>query len=149
MLKWVIPKNYIKTLIELKEENELQTAVFGDIDIEPNREWEEKVCNAAGIEALIPLWQRNRRELVVDMINSGMKAIIVSCNTQMGEEYLGRKIDFPLINELEDKGIDVCGENGEYHTLVVDCTLFSDPINLSTFSKKTYSDYCFIDWKIN
>ncbi|MDP4681102.1 MAG: hypothetical protein NWS46_12145, partial [Cyclobacteriaceae bacterium] len=97
MLKWVIPKNYIKTLIELKEENELQTAVFGDIDIEPNREWEEKVCNAAGIEALIPLWQRNRRELVVDMINSGMKAIIVSCNTQMGEEYLGRKIDFPLI----------------------------------------------------
>lgn len=141
--------NYINALKGLKETYDLQTAVFGDIDIQSNREWEEKVCDAAAIEALIPLWQRDRRELVIEMINIDIKAIIVSCNTHLGEDFLGKQIDFQLIDELEEKGVDVCGENGEYHTAVIDCPIFSTPVKLPSFSKKTYSDYCFIDWKVN
>src|SRR5690349_12668192 len=40
------------------------TAVFGDIDIPRHREWEENVCCQAGLNAVLPLWQRDRMALL-------------------------------------------------------------------------------------
>ncbi|MDZ4330390.1 MAG: adenosine nucleotide hydrolase, partial [Flavobacterium sp.] len=40
-----------------------------------------------------------------------------------------------------------CGENGEFHTLVINCPLFSEAIELPKFVTKTYNDYCFIVWE--
>ncbi|PWJ43042.1 Dph6-related ATP pyrophosphatase [Sediminitomix flava] len=140
-------KNYIKTLQELKAEHDVNAVVFGDIDLEPHREWEEKVCNAASLEALLPLWQQSRKELVFQMIDSGIKAIITSCNTTMGEKFLGREITKELVAELEEMGIDACGENGEYHTVVVDCPLFSKPVELPEYTKVQHQDYCFLQWE--
>src|SRR4051794_29258450 len=40
------------------------TAVFGDIDIPRHREWEESVCRQAGMNAVLPLWQRDRMTLL-------------------------------------------------------------------------------------
>lgn len=138
---------YIEALKELTEKYKLQAAVYGDIDLQPHREWEEKVCKAAGIEAILPIWQQNRKELVLKMINSGVKAIIVSCNTTMGEKYLGMEITEALVDELESMGVDACGENGEYHTVVLDCPLFSKSIELAKYTKKTYNEYCFLTWE--
>lgn len=140
-------EKYIKALKELTLRYELHAAVYGDIDLQPHREWEEKVCNAAGVEAILPIWQRNRKELVLQMIKKGIKAVIVSCNTKMGQKYLGREITETLIDELEAIGIDACGENGEYHTVVLDCPLFSKPIDLPSYVKKTYKEYCFLTWE--
>jgi uncharacterized protein (TIGR00290 family) len=140
---------YIETLKSIKETYRLEAAVFGDIDLEPHREWEEKVCLAAGLKPLLPLWQQDRKDLVYQMIDAGIKAIIVSCNTHLGETFLGSAITRELVEELEACGVDVCGENGEYHTAVLDCPLFSAPIELPEYNKKTYSDYCFIDWEVD
>lgn len=140
---------YIKALQEIKTEFELDAAVFGDIDLQPHRDWEEKVCNAAGIEAILPLWQQNRIDLVKEMLANGIETMIVSCNTQMGENYLGKIMTKELAEELEAKGIDSCGENGEFHTMVINCPLFSEPIILPKYTKQTYKDYCFIVWEAN
>lgn len=140
-------EKYIEALKEMKPSYNLHAAVYGDIDLQPHREWEEKVCKIAGIEAVLPLWQQNRMKLVLQMINSGIKAIIVSCNTKMGEKYLGAEITEDLINELEIMGIDACGENGEYHTVVLDCPLFSKQVQLPKYIKKTHNDYCFLTWE--
>lgn len=120
--------NYIKTLKKLKQEYQAEAVVFGDIDLESHREWEEKVCKATELSPLLPLWQQDRKELVCSMIDSGIKAIIVSCNTLMGETFLGREITKELIKELEDIGVDACGENGEYHTFVFDAPIFKKRI---------------------
>ena len=131
---------------KLKVQYQLDGAVYGDIDLEAHRQWEEKVCDAASIKALLPLWQQDRKTLVYEMIDSGIKAIIVSCNTDLGTDFLGREITYELVDELEDIGIDVCGENGEYHTAVLDCSLFSKPITLPKYTKTKHKDYCFIRW---
>jgi len=141
-------ESYIKALGELKITHNAGGVVFGDIDIESHRAWEEKVCNANHLKALLPLWQQDRKELVYAMIDSGIKAIIVSCNTHLGETFLGREITRELIVELEQKGVDVCGENGEYHTAVTYCPLFLEPLKVPSYTKKTYKDYCFINWNI-
>jgi diphthine-ammonia ligase len=138
--------SFIETLKNLTQKYQTDAVVFGDIDLEPHREWEEKVCKSANLQPLLPLWKQNRKELVCTMIDSGIKAIIVSCNTFLGESYLGREITKELVTELENIGIDSCGENGEYHTIVIDCPLFSTPISLPDYSTKTYENYCFIIW---
>ena len=52
-----------REMLELKEKYQTDAVVFGDIDLEPHREWEEKVCKSANLEAILPLWQQNRKEL--------------------------------------------------------------------------------------
>jgi diphthine-ammonia ligase len=140
-------KNYIAILHDIKIQFEIEGIVFGDIDLEPHREWEEKVCNAVELKAFLPLWQQDRMELVYQMIDVGIETMIVSCNLEMGEAYLGKIITKELALELQQKGIDACGENGEYHTLVINCPIFKNKIELPKFTKKTYDNYCFLIWE--
>jgi len=138
--------NFIKKLNYIKEKYQADTAVFGDIDITAHRDWEEKVCKVAGLTPLLPLWQEDRKDLVMEMISNGVKAIIVSCNKTLGTSFLGKEITLQTLQELEDKGVDCCGENGEYHTLVVDCPLFNFPLKLPKYSKVVHENYCFLVW---
>lgn len=137
---------FITSLKTLKVKYALDAAVFGDIDLQSHKEWEEKVCLAAALRATLPLWQQDRISLVNEMLDAGIETMIVSCNTAMGEKYLGQFLTQKLAKELEEIGIDPCGENGEFHTLVVNCPLFSEAIQLPTYSRVTYENYCFIVW---
>lgn len=123
-------EKFIEKLTTLANQYELTDAVFGDIDIESHREWEESVCKAANITCNLPLWQQDRKILVNEMIDAGIVAMIVSCNAQLGSDFLGRIINQETIQLLETKGVDVCGENGEFHTVVLDCPLFNKPLEV-------------------
>ncbi|WP_405205961.1 diphthine--ammonia ligase [Aquimarina sp. LLG6339-5] len=134
---------YIENLKELSGVYDLKSAVFGDIDIQSHRDWEEKVSNAADLKAMLPIWQQSRKQLVLDMIDHGIEALIVSCNNTLGPDFLGRSIDRQLIKDLEDLGVDACGENGEYHTLVVNAPLFRKRLDVKVVGKETSSNYNF------
>ena len=136
--------NFINTLKNTAAAHAAQAVVFGDIDLQPHRDWEEKVCAAAGLKALLPLWHEDRKELVLRMLREGLRCMIVSCNTHLGEDFLGRIMDESLIADLEAKGVDVCGENGEFHTMVTDCPLFAAPIAIPAFSRVQHEDYWFL-----
>ena len=138
---------FIAVLKMLKAKYDLEVAVFGDIDLQPHKDWEDKVCAAASLKAILPLWQQDRIVLVNQMLENGIVTMIVSCNTMMGEQYLGKILTKELAQELHEKGIDPCGENGEFHTLVLNCPLFSGAIELPAFTKITYENYCFIVWE--
>lgn len=140
-------EKFINTLKELKAEFNLDAAVFGDIDLQGHKDWEDKVCEVASLKAVLPLWQQDRIALVNEMLDNGIETMIVSCNTQMGESYLGKILTKELALELEEKGIDSCGENGEFHTMVINCPLFSEAIELPKYTTKIHNDYCFIVWE--
>ncbi|MEC3908378.1 diphthine--ammonia ligase [Tamlana sp. 2201CG12-4] len=135
--------NYIKHLNHLTGQYPITHAVFGDIDIESHRVWEEKVSHAANLEAVLPLWQGNRRQLVLEMIDAGIEAIIVSCNSDLGPDFLGKTINVELVEILENMGIDACGENGEFHTLVVNAPFFKNRVQVEIKNKETSSNYHF------
>jgi len=93
---------------------------MGDIDIEDHRKWEEMECRQAGIEAYLPLWQRPRLELLKELFNLGYRVVIVfTQDEKLGSGYLGEHLTPKLIATFERLGIDPCGENGEYHTVIV------------------------------
>ena len=61
----------------------------------------------------------------------------------LGEDWLGRKVDRDFIDRLSEltktKNITLCGEAGEYHTLVIDGPLFRKRLEI-TASRKAFRD---------
>jgi uncharacterized protein (TIGR00290 family) len=106
--------------------------VFGDIYIDEHKEWVERVCSEIGIEALEPLWNRPAGDVLKQFIGLGFEAVIVSANSKyIDETWVGRVVDSDFQDYLSSKGIDPCGENGEYHTVVINGPLFSRKISLT------------------
>jgi uncharacterized protein (TIGR00290 family) len=105
-------------------------AVFGDIDLQAHRDWEERVCTEAGLRPVLPLWQRDRKELAMEFIALGFKATVVCVDSNwLSDEFCGREFDARFIADLPPD-VDACGENGEFHTFVHDGPLFSRPLRL-------------------
>lgn len=102
---------------------------YGDIDIEEHKKWDLDRCEKTGLRAEFPLWQEDRENLVYEFIDSGFKTIIKTVNLNyMGEEFLGKILTRDVIEDIKKTGSDVCGENGEYHTFVIDGPLFKNII---------------------
>jgi diphthine-ammonia ligase len=110
----------------------LTTGVFGDIDIQPHREWVERVAQEGGTQAYLPLWQSGRAELVRRMLAAGFKPMLVAVKDgKLPPDLLGEVIDDAMLARFERHGVDLAGENGEYHTVVVDGPIFRRPLNVS------------------
>ena len=103
--------------------------VFGDIDLQAHRDWEEQVCAQAGVQAWLPLWQASRMDLLHEMLQLGMRALIVSARADC-VDLLGETLSHAVIRSLTERGADACGENGEYHTCVLDMPGFAQPLNV-------------------
>lgn len=128
----------------LRKQKSLGTeiCVFGDIDIEGHLEWGRERCAAVGMEAYYPLWHEVREELVKESIDSGFEARITVVDTKrLNADFLGCKLTHRVIRKIEVAGADVCGENGEYHTFVVDGPIFSHPIPVEFAEPIKPSDY--------
>ena len=127
----------------------IRAGVFGDIDFPPHLEWEEKVCVKTGLTAYLPLWECSRLKLIEEFLALGYKAMIVTVNEKnLGRNFLGRIIDRETISEFQKIGIDPCGENGEYHTLVVDGPIFSTPLSVETGVCSEHAGYYLIDVRL-
>jgi diphthine-ammonia ligase len=140
-------QNFISLLQQAKGDYHVQEIVFGDIDLQAHRDWEEMVCLKAGLKASLPLWKQDRRKLVVEMLQAGIETTIVSCNETMGPGYIGEKLSLQLVAELESVGIDPCGENGEFHTVVTNCPLFSTSIELPSIQPIQHDGYWFSEFQ--
>lgn len=138
-------QRFTAALEDLRNQYNVTHAVFGDIDLEDHRLWEEKVCARASLSAVLPLWQKARKDLVLQMLANGVKTMIVSCNETMGERFIGVLLTPAVIEELEALGIDPCGETGEYHTIVVDGPRFSFPLAVAIRQKLHHENYWFAD----
>ena len=118
---------FIEELVKLKAQN-IKAAIFGDIDLQAHRDWEEKVCATAEVEAVLPLWNENRLDLVNEFLTEGFRSVVVCVNEKyLPKEFCGRVFDEQFIKDLP-VDVDTCGENGEFHTFVFDGKLFKNPV---------------------
>ena len=103
-------------------------AVSGDLFLEDLKSYREKLYAKDGLECLFPLWETNTKELIQSFFASGFKALIVCVNTALlDKSFCGRLLDASFIKDLP-ANVDVCGENGEYHSFVFDGPVFSKPV---------------------
>ena len=106
--------------------------IFGDIMFDSHREWTELVCAAEAMTAVQPIWGEPTPLLAREFIASGGRASLVTVRPpQLDESWLGRELTLELLLELDRLGVDPCGENGEYHTLVTSSPLFTSPLEVA------------------
>lgn len=120
--------------------------VFGDIYLQEHKDWVERVCGDLGIEAVEPLWGRNPEEILSGFIDAGFEAVIVSAKSKLiGEEWIGHEVNRNFVEYLKHRNIDICGENGEYHTFVTDGPLFKKKIEITKSKPITRDDHWFLN----
>jgi diphthine-ammonia ligase len=120
--------------------------VFGDIYLQEHKDWVERVCADLGIEAVEPLWNKSTEEILTNFIDDGFEAVIVSAQAKLIDaDWIGRRVDRSFMEHLKAKNIDLCGENGEYHTLVVNGPLFKRGIEITESKTIKRDNYWFLD----
>ena len=116
------------TLDKLKSQG-VTHSVFGDIFLEDLRKYREDKLAEIGFEGVFPLWKTPTKDLIQEFIDLGFKTIVVCVNERnLDKSFVGRIIDQDFINDLPED-VDVCGENGEFHTFTFDGPIFSKPID--------------------
>jgi diphthine-ammonia ligase len=95
------------------------------------------VCESLGLKLFAPMWRKDQVTLLNDMVDSGVKAIIVGVFAEgLDAKWLGRTIDHTCIEDLikvgKKYGINVSGEGGEYETMALDSPMHSQPIRIDS-----------------
>jgi uncharacterized protein (TIGR00290 family) len=117
-----------ETLNKLKNQG-ITHSIFGDIFLEDLRKYREDKLATIGFKGVFPLWKTPTIDLINEFINLGFKTIVVCVNEKyLDQSFVGRVIDQNFITDLPDD-VDVCGENGEFHTFTFDGPIFSKPID--------------------
>jgi diphthine-ammonia ligase len=105
--------------------------IFGNIHLADVRAWYEDRVRAAGLEHVEPLWGEAPGRLVREVLSRGYTAVLTCIEEAKAEPtWLGQALSEELIAAFERRGIDPCGEYGEYHTLVTDGPLFRIPLSV-------------------
>lgn len=131
----------MKKAVEHFKNQGVQHFVFGDIFLEDVKAYREEKLNPLGIEVIEPLWGKSSEEVMGDFLRSGIKTkIIVTQADQLGEEFIGKEITQDLLKVLPQE-VDVCGENGEYHTFAYDGPIFTSeiPFEITEVKKISYT----------
>ena len=142
-------QNYEKVFVEkLKEAKDLgaEVLVTGDIDVPEEECWHERVTSGVGLELGMPLWRKSHKEVVEEFINLGFvtKIVTINLNKGMRKEDLGRTLTFDYMRELEKRGIDPCGEVGEFHTTVIAGPLFKEELRVKHGEIISDGDYMYL-----
>jgi len=121
-------------------EQGIANCVFGDIFLQDLKTYRETQLETVGIKAHFPLWERPTSEIIQEFFDLGFKAKVVSINANLlDKSFAGRELNQSFIDDLP-KDIDVCGENGEFHSFVYDGPIFKKtiPVTVSGIVKKEY-----------
>ncbi len=103
-------------------------SVYGDILLEDLREYREAELANFSIKPVFPLWKKDTKQLMLDFIDAGYKAVVITANANyLDKSFCGRTINKQFLQDLP-ANVDWCGENGEFHTFVYDGPLFSNSV---------------------
>lgn len=118
-----------KVALETVKQEGLRGIIFGNIFLEEVREFYETRVKSVGLEYYDLLWKQSTKSVLESFIQGGFKAVVTSIwLKKLDRRYLGREINGDFLTDLEKEAVDVCGENGEYHSLVYDGPCFKKPL---------------------
>lgn len=139
--------SYIENVKQLLVGQKIEGLVFGDIHLQDCFDWAKNICNELGVELIEPLWQISPEDILKEFINSDFEAVVVSTQENiLDKNWVGRKLDGAFLQDISKlKGVDVCGENGEYHSLVLNGPTFKKKLRVTKSDKVLINGYWFLD----
>lgn len=122
-------QNLLNGLLVLKEKYQVDSCIFGEMANAQHKIFNESLCAEIELKAMLPLWGKSRFEVYTLIRKHGIAAKLSAVRKGIGiDDLLG--IDYTQLDifDLLDRQIDICGEKGEFHTLVYGSQLFNKPI---------------------
>jgi diphthine-ammonia ligase len=143
----IVDFNKEESFIEALESLQVDALVAGDIFVEAHLTGLQDVCSKVGLKLLEPLYGRDTSELFHEIFGSGFKACITGVDLNfLGEEWLGYSIsedaEPAFLSTIGD--VDPLGENGEFHTLVLECPLYSKAFKVKSTEKKVEKNMAYL-----
>jgi uncharacterized protein (TIGR00290 family) len=118
---------------------------FGDLFLREIRAYRERQLAGTGLEPLFPLWGEPTAPLARRMVEHGLEAYVVCVDpNKLSPSFAGRRFDRAFLADLP-AGIDPCGENGEFHTCVVNGPGFRERVQARMGEVVTRGGFVFAD----
>src|SRR5688500_11772805 len=122
-------------------ERQIDSIVFGDLFLEDIRNYRELFLARHKMRGLFPVWMRDTTSFIKGFIELGFKAVVTCVDSKvLDQSFAGRMIDREFLSALPGD-VDPCGENGEFHSFVVDGPIFAEPLRFSrgeTVSRESF-----------
>jgi len=137
--------------VEALKSLEVDALVAGDILVEAHVLSLQDVCSKVGLELLEPLYRRDTSELFHEIFSLGFKALITGVKLKyLGEEWLGFIISKETSAAFLSKigSVDPLGENGEFHTLVLECPLYGKSFKVKSVERKAAKGMAYLNVSI-
>jgi len=143
---WANYESKFIALLDQAKQHGAEVLVTGDLDMPEHGCWHDRVTQQVGLKLGMPLWLRPHKEVVEEFINLGFRSVLVTVNLKLGMkvEDLGKTLTLEYIQELENRGIDACGEGGEFHTTVIDGPIFNKAIPVRQGDIVYHEEYAFL-----
>lgn len=142
---------YEKQLSWLRDELNISSVVTGDIaEINGNPNWIRERSRPIGINVHTPLWGRDRSGLLQQLLDRGLKVRFSCVKTRcLAEDWVGRELNESALAELrmigQRTGLDLCGEEGEYHTLVTHAPQFTRAIKIRSYATRRTDSLAYME----
>jgi len=146
-------RNGERELVDSLKNLKVDALVAGDINVPQHITWLKNICSQAGIELLEPLFGMKTSILFREMFSQPrFKATIIGVNTKyLTDEWLGFTISSKTAEDFLSKTrhIDPLGENGEFHTIVVESPLYSNAFKIKPLERITEKDMTYLRLTLN
>lgn len=114
-----------RDLAALAAERGVDAVAFGDIRLAEHRAWNEALARRVRLEPRFPLWGEDEASVVDEVVRRGHRAVVVAVRPPLDRSFLGRWLhEESFVADVRARGASIAGEDGEYHSLVVDGPLF-------------------------
>ena len=114
--------------VEAARSDGVSHMAFGDLFLADIRAYRERKLAGTGITPVFPLWGADTPALAREMTSAGLRAVLATVDPkQLPREFAGQVFDDSLLQRLP-AGVDLCGENGEFHTFCYAGPMFDRPI---------------------
>ena len=137
-----------RELINLLKNLNVDALVAGDINVPQHITWLQNICGEAGVELLEPLFGKKTSVLFQEMFSQpGFKATIIGVDKKyLTEDWLGFTVSTETAEDFlsRTRHIDPLGENGEFHTIVVESPLYSNTFKIKALEKITEKDAIYL-----
>jgi uncharacterized protein (TIGR00290 family) len=126
-------------------DEQIQCMAFGDLFLDDVRAYREERLKDTGITPIFPLWKKQTDRLAGEMLSGGLRAIVTCVDPRyLPGTFAGREFDRSMLTDLPS-AVDPCGENGEFHTCVVDGPMFDYALEVSVGETVERDGFVFAD----
>ena len=135
----------MRSLVDSVNEIGIECMAFGDLFLQDIREYRENQLRGTGIKPIFPIWNIPTDSLAEQMLSSGIEAYICCVDPRkMPRALAGCRWSKTLLKDSPEN-VDPCGENGEFHMILVCGPIFRESIPIHIGETVKQEGFVFTD----